>query len=248
MTRPLRVISLVPSATESLLSWGVEPVACTRFCEQPHLQTVGGTKDPDLDAIVELGPDLVVMCEEENLKDHHDQLVGRGVATFTLRIDGLADVAPHLAAMANAVGVEPDEAEIENLAVVGDDAEPWLKAFVPIWRKPWMTLNGGTYGSSLLAHLGVINVFADHPTRYPEVTEEEIRARAPDMVLAPTEPYPFAPRHLAELTTLAPAHLVEGQDLFWWGTRTPAAITRLRATLAPLRATLAPLRSAPRSR
>ncbi|MEY2588091.1 MAG: hypothetical protein QOJ67_75, partial [Acidimicrobiaceae bacterium] len=62
----MRIVSLVPSATESLLAWGVTPVAVTRFCEQPELLAVGGTKDPDVAAIVALRPDLVVLCEEEN--------------------------------------------------------------------------------------------------------------------------------------------------------------------------------------
>ena len=55
-----RVVSLVPSITETLSSWDVTPVACTRFCERPDLPHVGGTKDPDIDDIVALAPDLVV--------------------------------------------------------------------------------------------------------------------------------------------------------------------------------------------
>ena len=47
----MRVVSLVPSVTETVLAWGVTPVAVTRFCEQPDLVQVGGTKDPDLEAI-----------------------------------------------------------------------------------------------------------------------------------------------------------------------------------------------------
>ena len=52
-----RVVSLVPSVTETLLAWGIAPVACTRFCEQPDLPQVGGTKDPDVAAIIDLAPD-----------------------------------------------------------------------------------------------------------------------------------------------------------------------------------------------
>ena len=48
----MRVVSLVPSTTETLLAWDVDVVACTRFCEQPHLRHVGGTKDPDTAGIV----------------------------------------------------------------------------------------------------------------------------------------------------------------------------------------------------
>src|SRR4029079_2666386 len=81
-SRP-RVVSLVPSATESLMAWGVVPVACTRLCERPELPHVGGTKAPDLAEITRLRPDLVVMCEEENLLAHHDELVAAGLDTFT---------------------------------------------------------------------------------------------------------------------------------------------------------------------
>jgi ABC-type Fe3+-hydroxamate transport system substrate-binding protein len=226
----VRVVSLVPSATESLMAWGVVPIACTRFCERPELPHVGGTKDPDLAEIVRLQPDLVVMCEEENLRDHHDELVAAGLATYTFHVDGVDDVAPQLAALADAVGASFDGVAASDLppAPTGPASR---SAFVPIWRRPWMTLSGTTYGSSLLARLGIANVFADAEVRYPEVTLDDVAARHPDVVLLPSEPYPFKARHRAEVAPVAPALLVDGQDLFWWGTRTPAALARLGALL-----------------
>lgn len=239
-----RIVSLVPSATESLLAWGVTPVACTRFCEQPDLRHVGGTKDPDLDAVVDLAPDLVVMCEEENLREHHDALVAAGLRCHTVRIASVADVAPEMAALADAAGVTGDLGRVDVDAALSPDRTPGvaghapsgppIRAFVPIWRRPWMSLNRDTYGSSVLAALGIENVCADDEARYPEVELDDIAARRPDVVLAPTEPYPFGARHLPQLRELAPAVLVDGQDLFWWGTRTPDAIRRLRAALASL--------------
>ena len=62
----MRVVSLVPSSTETLRALGVDPVACSRFCEQPDLPHVGGTKNPDIDAIRELKPDVVVLDRQEN--------------------------------------------------------------------------------------------------------------------------------------------------------------------------------------
>jgi ABC-type Fe3+-hydroxamate transport system substrate-binding protein len=228
-----RVVSLVPSVTETLLAWGVTPAACTRFCEQPDLPHVGGTKDPDVAAIVDLAPDLVVMCVEENRREDADALAAAGVATASLSIDGVADVAPALRMLAALVGAEVD---VPDLAVP-PPGPPVARAFVPIWKRPWMSLAGGTYGSSLLAALGVANVFADADAgpgggdRYPTVTLDEARARRPDVVLAPSEPYPFAERHVPLLAEVAPVVLVDGQDLFWWGVRTPAAIDRLRVRL-----------------
>jgi hypothetical protein len=91
-----------------------------------------------------------------------------------------------------------------------------------------MTMNADTYGSSVLATLGIANVYADDPERYPATTLDHAAARHPDVVLAPSEPYPFAARHVDELRTVAAdVVLVDGQDLFWWGVRTPAALERL---------------------
>ena len=53
-----RLVSLVPSATETLLALGADVVACTRFCKQPRSPTVGGTKNPDVAAIVAPGAGL----------------------------------------------------------------------------------------------------------------------------------------------------------------------------------------------
>jgi hypothetical protein len=93
-----------------------------------------------------------------------------------------------------------------------------------------MTANGDTYGSSVLETAGVENVFAADPDRYPTITLDEAAARRPDVVLAPSEPYPFGPRHTAELATVAAdVRFVDGRDLFWWGVRTPAAVERVTA-------------------
>jgi ABC-type Fe3+-hydroxamate transport system substrate-binding protein len=232
-----RVVSLVPSVTETLLAWDVTPAACTRFCEQPTLPHVGGTKDPDIEAIVALEPDLVVLCVEENRREDADALAVAGVATASLSIDGLADVPSALRMLAALVGAEgvatPHIGLAEAAAARADDPPPArLRAFVPIWKRPWMTLAAGTYGSSLLASLGVANLFADAAVRYPTVTLDEVRDRRPDVVLAPSEPYPFAERHRPLFDDVAPVVFVDGQDLFWWGARTGRAHARLAERLA----------------
>lgn len=221
----MRIVSLVPSATETLSAWGVDPVACTRFCERPDLVHVGGTKNPDVDAIVELRPDLVVLDRHENRREDADALTAAGLRIVALDVDSLAGLPTELDRLAAAVGVDPPELALPDLAALD------RRVFVPIWRRPWMTVARGTYGSSLLAAIGLTNVFADAAVDYPEVTLDEAAARNPDVVLVPSEPYVFRDDHLAELEAVAPAVRVDGQDLFWWGARTPAAVQRLHEQL-----------------
>jgi ABC-type Fe3+-hydroxamate transport system substrate-binding protein len=223
----VRVVSLVPSATETLLAWGITPIAVTRFCEQPDLLAVGGTKNPDIEAITRLEPDLVVMCPEENRLEDAERLRREGIAVHAVEIDDVADVRGALQDLALEVGVDPAEPDPLPPAVA-----TWCRAFVPIWRRPWMTMGGHCYGASVLAHLGVENVWRDASVRYPEVDIGDVAARRPNLVLAPTEPYPFGERHREELERVAPVVFVDGQDLFWWGARTPGALRRLGDALA----------------
>ena len=228
----LRVVSLVPSATETLLAWGVEPVAVTRFCEQgERFPTVGGTKNPDVDAIAELRPDLVVMCDQENRLPDAEAITALGLAVHAISITSLADVGPQMAALADAVGVDR---ALGRRCGATEHASPRIRtrAYIPIWRRPWMTINDDTYGASLLAALGYDTIASSSTDRYPEIDLAEARALGSEVVLAPSEPYAFTERHRAELETVAPVRFIDGQDLFWWGERTSAAIVRLAVALA----------------
>jgi ABC-type Fe3+-hydroxamate transport system substrate-binding protein len=155
----------------------------------------------------------------------------------------VAEVGPAVTALANAVGAPVPEpfgpatwgAWLEERRR-RRKGEP-RRTFVLVWRRPWMTLAGDTYGSSLLHLLGCFNVFTGRGVRYPMVELSEAASRKPDLVLLPTEPYPFKERHGAEVAVGIPdaeVVIVDGQDLFWWGIRTPGAVDRLAEAL-PLR-------------
>ncbi len=217
----MRIVSLVPSATETIVSWGVIPIACTRFCRQERIPKVGGTKDPNINEIITLKPDLVVMDKEENRKEDFDLLINAGIEVHTLHIQSIYELNAHLQPLAERLGSKWHACEI------GEPAPETIKAFVPIWRNPWIALGFNTYAGSLLHHLGVIPVPAT-TDKYPLTTIQEIQALSPQAVLAPSEPYPFTKRQLPELQGIASVYFLDGQDLFWWGVRTQRAIERLR--------------------
>jgi ABC-type Fe3+-hydroxamate transport system substrate-binding protein len=223
----MRIVSLVPSVTETLTAWGREPVACTRFCERSDLPNVGGTKDPDVAQVVDLAPDLVVVDAEENRREDFEELVSAGVPVHVLHIQSLQDIDDQMSVLSDRVGGSWRSIERPEVP------QPRVRAFIPIWRKPWMALGSPSYGSSILEHLGVANVCAE-AGRYPEVSLEAAASKRPDVVLAPSEPYPFSVRQLDELVSVAPTTFVDGKDLFWWGTRTAEALDRLGEVIAGL--------------
>jgi ABC-type Fe3+-hydroxamate transport system substrate-binding protein len=226
-----RVVSLVPSSTETLLALGADVVACTRFCEQPGLRQVGGTKNPDINAIVELSPDLVVMDREENRLEDHEALVGAGLRVYVSDVRSAEDAVALVGELTAALGAPSDVYEMCREHLERRPAAPADRhtAFVPIWRRPWMSIGGATYAASLLDRLGVDLVTADSHEDYPTVELADIARREPDLVLVPSEPYAFDDDHVTELQgEFAGSKIVriDGQDLFWWGVRTPYTPSR----------------------
>ena len=105
MSATPRVVSLVPSASETLVALGVTPIACTRFCELPDVPTIGGTKNPDIAAIIELAPDLVVVNDEENRWDDAAALIDAGLAVHSMSPRSVHDVGAEVRTLAERLDV-----------------------------------------------------------------------------------------------------------------------------------------------
>ena len=238
----VRIVSLVPSITETLLAWGVQPAGVTRFCEVSGFPVFGGTKNPDVNAIIALRPDLVVMDKEENRAEDAEALEAGGLELLVTQVRSLADLPKAMSDLAAAAGrADPTTSDDWIEAPASPAGRPpagphpdGQTVWVPIWRRPWMSIAGSTYASSLLAAVGIGNVYADSDQPYPTMTLEDAARRRPGHVLAPSEPYSFGERHRAELEQVAPVTFVDGRDLFWWGSRTPGAMHRLRQLAAAL--------------
>lgn len=246
---PRRIVSLVPSITELLFALGLGPAVagCTIFCTHPpdgvaDKVRVGGEKNPKLDVIRDLGADLVVANVEENVREHVETLRGWGIAVFVTYprtvTDGIRlirDLGALTGAQEPATRLADDlERRLDRVRAERAGRTP-VRVFCPIWRRPYMTINGDTYISDMLAVCGGDNVFAGLPTRYPEVTLDEVARAAPHVILLPDEPYRFRPVHAADFTRYAemPAvetgriHVVDGKLLSWYGPRIAEALESL---------------------
>ncbi|MFG2297518.1 helical backbone metal receptor [Streptomyces sp. NPDC048603] len=218
----MRVVSLVPSLTEAVaVSAPGALVGVTDWCTHPaglEARRIGGTKNPDVAAVVGLRPDLVIANEEENRAPDLAALRAAGLRVLVTEVRDLDGAFRELdrllvreLGLARPGWLDAAEAAWEGLAPVGD----W-RAVVPVWRRPWMVLGRDTFAGDLLARLGARNVFAGHAERYPRVPADGLAADC-DLVVLPDEPYRFTRQDGPEAFPGLPVALVSGRHLTWYG-------------------------------
>jgi ABC-type Fe3+-hydroxamate transport system substrate-binding protein len=192
---PTRVVSLVPSDTFSVAALGCAGalVGRTDYCELPEdvvakLPSVGGTKNPRVEDVCALEPDLILANQEENTRGDLEALAQRGFRVYVAFPKRVADGIAHLAKLARIFRVEQDEtaralvkrAYEEHLAAeAARKAIVPVRTFCPIWMDPLMTIHGATFISDMLDLVGAQNVFADRERRYPLAADLGKRAPLP---------------------------------------------------------------------
>ncbi len=192
---PRRIVSLVPSETETLFALGVGDriVGRTRYCVEPagrvdSIPVCGGTKDIDVAAVAELRPDLILANQEENARAPLETLAQSGHQLYVSFPRRVADGLAHLARLARILEIA-GESRARDLIRRSHEAvsraektrvtEP-LRVFVPIWMDPLMTISGDTFASDMLGLVGADNVFADRQRFYPLAADLGTREPDPD--------------------------------------------------------------------
>ncbi len=177
---PRRVVSLVPSLTESLcdLNLADRLIGVTDYCTRPaevvrHLPKVGGTKNPDIARIVALRPDLALMNREENREADAQALQAAGIPIWVTQPNTTREALDLLWAIMDIFEEGSASARVRLIEIkyewtlgVTTNATP-RRVFVPIWRDPWMTINRDTYMHDLLRVCGAENVFAERDRQFP---------------------------------------------------------------------------------
>lgn len=219
-----RVVSLVPSLTEAVAATAPGLLAgATDWCTHPAdlaVPRIGGTKNPDVAAVVALAPDLVVANEEENRPADLAALRAAGLDVLVTEVRSLPQAFTELdRLLTGACGLpRPGWLDAAEAAWRDVPAPPRpLRAVVPIWRRPWMVLGRDTFAGDLLDRLGVTLVHAGHDERYPRIPLPELLDARPDLVVLPDEPYRFTADDGPEAFPGIPAALVSGRHLTWYG-------------------------------
>lgn len=278
---PQRVVSLIPSMTESLfeLGFGESVVGITDYCVHPvdkltGVPRIGGPKNPRIQEIIDLSPELVLVNQEENTPQTIKGLQDAGLTiwmTFPKTVDQALDI---LRTLLGIYHTDAPAMVINSLQMTIDWSKqatanhPKISCFCPIWQDKtksgqdwWMTFNKDTYSHDLLATMGAQNIFSERErrypldadlgladpedmqgrdTRYPRVTQQEIEAAQPELILLPSEPFNFDASHklaLQDLLAGSPAVknnrvlMVDGSLLTWHGTRLAKAVHELPSLL-----------------
>ena len=246
-----RIVSLVPSSTESVCRLGAaaQLVGCTRYCVEPAadlhaVARIGGTKNPDREAIARLAPELVLANAEENRAEDITWLAARfpmlvqTPRTVAEARAALRDLAQVLGATAALAPIEARiAAAVATLASAGRRPRP--RVFYAVWCKPWMGINRDTFVHDVLTLAGAVNVCADLDARYPRVDPSALVANGLDLVLLPSEPWAFDAEQATQLAAAgtfgtAVLRCCDGRDVCWHGVHLAVGLERVAAVLTPL--------------
>ena len=237
-----RVVSLVPSLTEAVAATAPELLrGVTDWCSHPAglpATRIGGTKNPAIDRIIALAPDLILANEEENREPDLAALRSAGLPVLVTEVRNLDQAFRELdRVLVGGCGLGRPRwlADAEAAWAAVGAAGPVRNAVVPIWRRPWMVLGRDTFAGDLLARLGVRNRYAGHRERYPRMPLDELNASPPELVVLPDEPYRFTAEDGPQDFPGVPAALVSGRHLTWYGPSLGQAPEVLRAALAAAR-------------
>jgi iron complex transport system substrate-binding protein len=194
-TPPQRVISLIPSATETVIALGAGErlVARTDFDTDPvlsHLPSVGEGLSPSLEQLTVLKPDLVVAWPDNASRSVIGRLETFGVRIYSPQVETLIDLRRATRELGDMLGLEnaadsliasiDDQLQAVRTAVAGRERR---SVFYVVWYEPPTTTGSGTYIDELIEIAGGRNVFEDAPGLWPQVSMEEVVRRQPDIVL-----------------------------------------------------------------
>lgn len=232
-----RILSLVPSLTETLFALGLgdQVVGRTTFCIHPadqvkNVKSVGGTKQVNWRKVEAVQPTHAILNIDENPKAMAVELDRRGIIPVVthplgpedngLLVRLLGDLFDRSTAAAQMAG--KFDALLEKL--VGKPDRPLRRVLYLIWKDPWMTVSADTYISRLLSVAGWQTAAHSDAVRYPEIDLTETLLNKIDLILFSSEPFRFTEDHLSAFCTAYPAHAakarqVDGEMLSWYGVR-----------------------------
>lgn len=230
----MRVVSFVPSWTETLIESGVEVVGRTRFCIHPEksvksIPVFGGTKNINsIEELLSIKPDLVLFDKEENNQEMYQICLDHGLSCYATHVvdlkscgEGLIKLGKilknvKLLEMGNTyLNLQKLSFEHFKKCIIEGEFVANQKYNYVIWKKPFMCVSPNTFIGDVLKLFGINLAVTEK--KYPEISEVELKNT---FCLFSSEPFPFA-KYFSELEAQGfKGILVDGEKLSWYGVRT----------------------------
>lgn len=235
--KDFKVVSLVPSWTETLIAANCYVVGRTRYCIHPNdkiagIPVVGGTKKIDLDKLLNLNPDFVIMDKEENTFEIAESLTQKNIKQLVSHVVGFESVITFLkeaslalentALLGFAQRYEKVLSQkrcflksdfLKKIRLAGNTEEVHKNIEYVIWKKPFMVVGQNTF---IAENLKLFQIELSRQKKYNNVDESEIKNH---YCLFSSEPYPFAKEIENLLANGFTGALIDGEPLSWYGIR-----------------------------
>lgn len=196
-SKPLRIVSLGPSATEIVASLGAidRLVGVTTADDYPpeveKIEKVGGMDNPSLEKILSLQPDLVLavfgnpMTTVENLKSQGIPVFGLNPQTVEEVLEDIQKVGSLLGEEENAKKLASDiQSTIDLLNSKKSQTSTIPKVYIETWpQEPYYTFGAGTFGDDLINLSGGINIASGIDEPYPALSTDYILFENPDCIV-----------------------------------------------------------------
>jgi len=192
-----RIISLIPSATETLIAIGAEHaiVGRTRYDTASALASipsVGGGIDPSVEAIVGLHPDLVLAWATDKRGALREKLRASGVPTFVMSTEDTTDIFRNIKNLGQLSGRDSTATAVATSVRATLDSvrtsvanKPAPSVIYVVFPDPPMTAGPKTFIGQLLSLAGGRSIFPTTDKNWPNIAMEEIVKRDPDIIIVP---------------------------------------------------------------
>jgi len=191
-----RVVSLAPSLTDMVLELGAADRLVgvldggPRPPELDGLASVGRYGQVNLEQVLALRPDLLLVWPGAVPQAQLTRLKSFGIPLYIADPHHLEDVARQLRELGERLGRREQgqvlarqfEARLQALRSRYHRERP-LKVFYQVWNRPLYTLGGNQVISDALSVCGGRNLFADLSLPAPQVSQEAVLARDPEVIL-----------------------------------------------------------------
>ena len=201
--RPQRIVSLSPATTEKIFGLGLgdRVVGVTTYCDYPpemlerveegEISTIGTVVEPNMEAIVELDPDLVVAASVNPIEDVERLIeLGENVAGFAP--DDLDSALSAMENVGRVTGFQEEtqevisrmETRLEEVESLVAEQEEEPTVFYEIWSDPLQTAGAGTFIDDLIEIAGAKNIGAEAGEGWPEYSLESLIMEDPEVYVS----------------------------------------------------------------